>query len=52
MARTTQTDRDDAAANLRYTIHALALDILRQGSSLMTMAEAMAQAQARLRARR
>lgn len=46
MARTSQFDVDAAQFNARYAIRALALDLLRQGSSLMTMAEAIAKAKA------
>jgi hypothetical protein len=41
---TTQQDKDDAQYNRLYQVRTLALEILRNGSSLMTMAEAMAEA--------
>ena len=47
--RLRNTDREDRAANHRIRVHHLAVDILKSGSSLMTMAEAMAKAEAVLR---
>jgi len=44
-----QQESDAAAGNSRIATRQLALELLRQGSSLMTMAEAIAQAKAILR---
>lgn len=48
MDRTTETRRelDAAAGNRRIAVHQLALELLRQGSSLMTMQEATQRASA------
>ena len=41
---TTQFEKDSNKYNRKYAIHSLALEILRNGPSMMTMVEAIAEA--------
>ena len=46
MTTNNQFEQDSAEFNRKYAVQDLALEILRNGSSLMTMAEAIAKAEA------